>query len=444
MFLINTKNSMEAIITNDTHASLRLVSNGRQITLASRESTSSVIGAAIHVHARKPVIIRGPRMQMLQSPFTPSLAGQYAIMTIGGEDVRLIVDRILAMDCPPSFGHRPYEAPPCEYMKYNEIMGMLRNMDKNNINDVVQTMVPGQGFQPITLLEASLLMRNVPVISWLLANGASPNITSTGIPLTQQLCPPGQEEDATMALIAQMLVSAGAPPVLASPYVNDRYNYLLRQMLPELWRESITFLHGEDAINACNALTSIEAYNCRNDDHLWNEMLDRDYPGLDGIFIDMTPYQVYHMLSEIDSLLGGYGLIFESSVLDHPVEEMLYQAEMEGRLRRLVHDSEAEACSMSMRLKRVPEDDVDIMRDIYMVLYDTYLSMLDDTIPVKEANSIINHMIAEGSDAYDPDGEYMMYESTDFRYGNDQGSHYGEYDSFDLRWLKSFGESYLC
>ncbi len=183
-------------------------------------------------------------------------------------------------------------------------------------------------------------------------------------------------------------------------------------MLPELWRESITFLHGEDAINACNALTSIEAYNCRNDDHLWNEMIDRDYPGLDGIFIDKTPYQTYIALIE-----------------------------MEGRLRVLVRDSSAEPCSMSMLLNSVPEDDVVIMRDIYIILYDTYLSVLDDTIPINEANSIINHMIAEGSD---PDSEDMMYESTDFRYGNDRGSYYGEYDSFDLVWLKKFGESYLC
>lgn len=223
MFVIMSKNSMEVIITNETNAPLRLISNGRQITLASRESTSSVAGAQIQVQSNRPVIIRGPSMQMFQSPFTPSFPGQYAIMTIGGEEVRQIVDRILCMDCPPTFGHRPYEAPPCEYMKYNEIMGMLRNMDRLHLNDIVQTTVPGQGFQPITLLEASLLMRNVPVISWLLAIGANPNITSTGVPLTQQLCPPGHTEDATMALIAQMLVSAGAPPVLVSPYVNDRY-----------------------------------------------------------------------------------------------------------------------------------------------------------------------------------------------------------------------------
>lgn len=211
-------------------------------------------------------------------------------------------------------------------------------------------------------------------------------------------------------------------------------------MLPELWRDTITFLYGEDAINMCNELTHEEEYDCIHDDHLWNEMLDRDYHGLSDIFVG-TPYQTYRTLSEIDSLLGGYGLIFESDVLSHPVEDMFYQAELEGRLRGLVRDSEADACSMSMLLNDVPEDEVSAMRDIYMVLYDIYLSMVDETIPVKETNSIINHMIAEGSDA---DDDHVMYESTDFRHGNDRGSYYGEYDSFDLVWLKRFGESYLC
>lgn len=55
------------------------------------------------------------------------------------------------------------------------------------INQIVRTFVPGQGQANVTLLEAAIIMRNVPLVQYLLSVGADPNLTTTGVPFNEQL-----------------------------------------------------------------------------------------------------------------------------------------------------------------------------------------------------------------------------------------------------------------
>lgn len=126
--------------------------------------------------------------------------------------IRVIVDRILAPDCPPNIvggpGYFPYQtgnlsgpmypmwgSNPCQMQKLQEIMSMLnrillplsREQQLIALNQPVVTFVPGQGNTEITLLESAIVMRWPGLVSQLLIFGANPNVTTSGIPLVAQL-----------------------------------------------------------------------------------------------------------------------------------------------------------------------------------------------------------------------------------------------------------------
>lgn len=128
----------------------------------------------------------------------------YYEMNIPGSPIKIIIDRILVPDCPPVYQciqplytpwYGGYESNPCQIQKLQEILAMLnslliplpRSMQLDLINQIVVTFVPGQGNTEITLLEAAIIQRWPKLVAQLLAMGASPNISTSGISLVAQL-----------------------------------------------------------------------------------------------------------------------------------------------------------------------------------------------------------------------------------------------------------------
>lgn len=205
------KGSMSAIIRNDSGHIVTLVSNGSRYRLNPGSSTSSIVPSRVMVQSPVPVAVRGPDGRVFDMNVPITMAGPYVVME--SSPLRDAVDRVLACDCPYDMNPYPYAQSQCEYQKYRDVMDAISLLNPAQLNEVVETMVPGQGWKPITLLEASIIMRNVPLVAYLLANGANPNVTSTGIPLTQQLCPM-IDQDPALAEIMQLLLRAGAPPIM--------------------------------------------------------------------------------------------------------------------------------------------------------------------------------------------------------------------------------------
>jgi hypothetical protein len=50
------------------------------------------------------------------------------------------------------------------------------------LNTIVLAFVPNQGRTEVTMLEAAIITRNVPLVAYLLAAGANPNLTTSGVP----------------------------------------------------------------------------------------------------------------------------------------------------------------------------------------------------------------------------------------------------------------------
>lgn len=193
---------MNARLRNDTLYSVTIVSQGQRRTIRPDMEIWIRLGSYVEIYNRD-LLVRSPDGRIIHSPLTLNRPGLYTIL---GQS---IIDRILSMEC-LYMNNQPYVQSPCEYQKYQDI---VRRIDPSVINDITEAMVPGQGWKPITMLEAALLMRNVPLVSYLLANGADPRITSTGVPLTQQLYTPYQDE-ASRELM-HLLLREGAPPVVS-------------------------------------------------------------------------------------------------------------------------------------------------------------------------------------------------------------------------------------
>jgi len=122
-----------------------------------------------------------------------------------------IIDYILVPNCPPNtnmiwnggFGYGVYNGPqnpswgsnPCQLQKLQVIMNALQNLLSRDsreeslaiLNRPVITFVDQEGETDITILEAAIFMRWPGLVSYLLQLGASPNITTSGQSLIQQL-----------------------------------------------------------------------------------------------------------------------------------------------------------------------------------------------------------------------------------------------------------------
>lgn len=105
--------------------------------------------------------------------------------------VKLIVDTILNDRC-LDLPERPYQQYDlCERRKYRIVTRQLNQFVARfgpyALNECVLTRVPRQGRTDITILEAAIVMRDPLLVSTILSLGASPCVTTSGVPLLEQM-----------------------------------------------------------------------------------------------------------------------------------------------------------------------------------------------------------------------------------------------------------------
>lgn len=204
-------------------------------------------------------------------------------------------------------------------------------------------------------------------------------------------------------------------------------------LVPELQREIITLLHGEAAVSVCESIHG-HGYNCMDDDNLWNDMLDRDYPGLSHLDEGATPFDLYKTLAMIDTDILGE-LIHESSLIryegSHSLEEV---ALMEAELRRIFWETELYEDLMKPELLELDDEQMNIILDVYDILRDLYYEMIMDAGLDRQYSPqmlydggmiyrMINGMIAVGYDQYVANPDATPSSRNDFtRGGMDEGT----------------------
>lgn len=103
------------------------------------------------------------------------------------EELEGIIDLILRGECRFGFNQE------CEYIRYQEVARALNGLlvqirsPLSILNVAVEAFVRGQGRTDITILEAAIIMRWPALVARLLALGADPNLSTSGVSLVQQL-----------------------------------------------------------------------------------------------------------------------------------------------------------------------------------------------------------------------------------------------------------------
>lgn len=122
-----------------------------------------------------------------------------------GNSVQQIISLILSGVC----------SPPCRMDILVGVVSMLASIPPNVINTPVMMDVPEQGVTNITILESAIIMRWPEMVQRVLMAGASPNVSTSGSSLVQQLIDsiPISPVPETQIII-DMLLQAGAwvPP----------------------------------------------------------------------------------------------------------------------------------------------------------------------------------------------------------------------------------------
>lgn len=222
------KMSYSIVLSNGLPVSLSVSLLGKNYNIGSEMSITVMgvtDGTQVQVLTDRDVVVRFTNAQG-QNSLVPLLGnntpffltegqGTYGIFLAGNTvipgqvTVKSIVDRILYNPCnfEPEYPVFPYGVDqfagnnawfnnsPCEYNWFQEILAMLNVLlrDKTEaqrvklLNEAVVTEIPFQGVDDITLLEASILIRSPSLVARLLALGADPNISTSGINLVNQI-----------------------------------------------------------------------------------------------------------------------------------------------------------------------------------------------------------------------------------------------------------------
>lgn len=188
-------------------------------------------------------------------------------------------------------------------------------------------------------------------------------------------------------------------------------------MLPELMMEALSFLSGQDLVDATDAIASqLQSVS------FWPTMLVRDYPGINHDMYGDDPAEQYRNITFINDSMADYGGIDDPGVMAAyeevglSIDEYIYYELM---LRNMMYDTNGEVDDVTDFLNRLDPREVDILQVIYDALYDVYMDEVHRLhvgrgapyfIPARRLAggtdaSIINYMIAHGQEAYDGSGD---------------------------------------
>lgn len=199
------------------------------------------VGDVVTVQANGPIVVRrdfnneSDLVQLVAGnnpSFVISGPGVYGIFpegTIvpdGDVSVRRVIDTILSNVCDfNNFGG--FNDDQCDFFQFQQVMSLLNALLAGKtgperraiMNTVILTFVPNQGRTDVTMLEAAIIMRNVPLVARILSLGANPNLTTAGVPLVLQLLGSNfngvfDDEPLDTQQIINLLIRAGAyyPP----------------------------------------------------------------------------------------------------------------------------------------------------------------------------------------------------------------------------------------
>lgn len=143
----------------------------------------------------------------------------------------------------------------CEDRRFNEIIALLTALLQGKtqseittlLNTPVVTFVPLQGQTDVTILEAAIIARWPELVARLLALGASPNVSTSGVPLIEQLniaLQSGQDDPGCIIEIINLLSRASTMTgnvsilptnqLLLNPPLNDTFSPFVGSPYPSI------------------------------------------------------------------------------------------------------------------------------------------------------------------------------------------------------------------
>ncbi len=175
---------------------------------------------------------------------------------------------------------------------------------------------------------------------------------------------------------------------------------------------SILFLHGEDAIYAYESVRDVIDATW-----LWDHMLERDYPGITYDRYGVDPFEQYKTITMIVDELARYDIDSDIYLYDKVDLNLGVYIDTMSYLMDMMRDTGGDIHDVLRHVDTLTPEEIDNLQTVYDVMHDKYMKIVEgyhlgvdsphfiyarELLGAGAAYGMINYMIANGPDAYDP------------------------------------------